>query len=158
MRVLGIDSQKDVLERAETHRKRNGISEESLRFLAANAFEALKDFEKEGKKFDLIVLDPPSFVKQKASLQGALSGYKELLLRAFRMLSPNGKLAVFSCAYHLDDNFLMQACMAAARDARQPLKVLKFMKQASDHPINPFIPETYYLKGFLLEVSPSIVR
>mgnify|MGYP001610353816 CR=1 FL=1 len=152
MRVLGIDSQKDVLRRAEEHRQRNGIPETQLHFEAANAFERLKELEKNGRMFDLIVLDPPSFVKQKTALGGALSGYKELLLRAFRMLNENGKLAVFSCAYHLDDHLLMQACLSAAQDAKRPLKILRFMKQASDHPINPFIPETYYLKGFLFQV------
>ena len=152
MNVLGIDSQKDVLRRAEEHRRRNKIPEERLRFEAANAFERLKELDKSGRKFDLVVLDPPSFVKQKTALGGALSGYKELLLRAFRMLNENGKLAVFSCAYHLDDHLLMQACLSAAQDAKRPLKILRFMKQASDHPINPFIPETYYLKGFLFQV------
>lgn len=152
MNVLGIDSQKDVLQRAEEHRRRNKIPEERLRFEAANAFERLKELDKSGRKFDLVVLDPPSFVKQKTALGGALSGYKELLLRAFRMLNERGKLAVFSCAYHLDDHLLMQACLSAAQDAKRPLKILRFMKQASDHPIDPFIPETYYLKGFLFQV------
>jgi 23S rRNA (cytosine1962-C5)-methyltransferase len=69
------------------------------------------------------------------------------------MLHEDGKLAVFSCAYYLDDHLLMQACLSAAQDAKRSLKILKFMKQASDHPINPFIPETYYLKGFLFQVS-----
>ena len=153
MSVLGIDSQKDVLQRAEEHRRRNGIPEDRLRFEAANAFERLKELDKSGRQFDLIILDPPSFVKQKTALGGALSGYKELLLRSLRMLRENGKLAVFSCAYHLDDHLLMQACLSAAQDVKRPLKILRFMKQASDHPINPFIPETYYLKGFLFQVS-----
>ncbi len=152
-RVLAIDSQKDVISRAEEHRTRNKISPEALHFEVANAFEKLKELEKSGRKFDWIVLDPPSFVKQKSALSGALSGYKELLLRAFKMLKPEGKLAVFSCAYYLDDHFLMQVSMAAAQDAKRLIKILKFMKQASDHPINPFIPETYYLKGYLFQVS-----
>ncbi len=155
MRVLGIESQKDAVERAQTHRTANGIDAEKFTFQTSNAFDALKDLEKSGRKFDLIVLDPPSFVKQKTALQPALSGYKELMLRGFRMMNEGGKLAVFSCAYHLDDHFLMQASLAAAQDARRSLKLLKFMKQSSDHPIDPFIAETYYLKGFLFEVSGS---
>ena len=155
MRVLGIDSQKDAIERAEAHRRGNNIPAEALSFQTANAFDALKELEKSGRKFDLVVLDPPSFMKQKTALPSALSGYKELLLRGFRLLNDGGKLAVFSCAYHLDDHFLMQACLSAAQDARRSLRLLKFMKQASDHPIDPFIAETYYLKGFLFEVFSS---
>ncbi len=153
MNVLGIDSQKDVIERAEAHRKRNGLSDTQLSFQIGNAFDVLKDIEKSGRKFDMIVMDPPSFVKQKSALKGALSGYKEILIRGFKMLNSGGKLAVFSCAYHLDDNFLMEASLAAARDARVNLRLLKFLKQSADHPIDPFIAETYYLKGFLFEVS-----
>lgn len=153
MSVLGVDSQLDALERAETHRKRNGLSEEALSFLHGNAFDVLKDLEKNGRRFDLVVLDPPSFAKQKTALQSALSGYKELILRGLKMLNEGGKLAVFSCAYHLDDRLLLQASAAAAQDARRTLRVLKFMKQSVDHPIDPFIPETCYLKGFLFEVS-----
>ena len=153
MNVLGIDSQKDSLERAALHRKKNGIADEKLQFQAGNAFDVLKDLEKGGRKFDLVVLDPPSFAKQKTALQPALSGYKELLLRGFKMLNESGRMAVFSCAYHLDDALLMQISMSAAQDSRKSLRVLKFMKQAADHPIDPFIPETYYLKGFLFEVS-----
>lgn len=153
MRVHGIDSQKDAIARAEAHRAANGIPADRLSFETANAFDALKDLEKSGRKFDLVVLDPPSFAKQKTALGQALTGYKELMLRSFRMLGEGGRLAVFSCAYHLDDHALMQASLAAAQDARRSLKLLKFMKQAADHPIDPFIAETYYLKGFLFEVS-----
>ncbi len=153
MSVLGIDSQKDVIERAERHRKHNGLSESQLSFQVGNAFDVLKEIEKSGKKFDVIVMDPPSFVKQKSALKGALAGYKEILIRGFKMLNTGGKIAIFSCAYHLDDNFLMEASLAAARDARVNLRLLKFLKQAADHPIDPFIAESYYLKGFLFEVT-----
>ena len=85
-------------------------------------------------------------------LEGAVAGYKEILLRSMRLLNENGRLAVFSCSYHVDENLLMQASLAAAADTRKNLRVLKFLKQSADHPINPFIPETYYLKGFLVLV------
>ncbi len=153
MNVLGVDSQKDVIERAESHRKRNGLSDSQLSFQVGNAFDVLKELDKAGRKFDLVVMDPPSFVKQKSALKSALTGYKEILIRGFRMLNEGGKLAVFSCAYHLDDNFLLQACLAAARDARVSLRLLRFLKQSTDHPIDPYIAETYYLKGFLFETS-----
>ncbi len=95
MTVLGIDSQENVLQQAEQNRSFNGISEEKLRFKAANAFDELKSLETEGKKFDVVVLDPPSFVKRKAALEEAITGYKEILLRGFKLLNPGGLLAVF---------------------------------------------------------------
>ena len=109
--------------------------------------------EKEKRKFDLIILDPPSFVKRKQELEGAIAGYKEIILRAMKLLNEEGLLAVFSCSYHVDENLLLQISMSAARDVRKDLTILKFMKQSSDHPIKQLIPETYYLKGFLFQVS-----
>jgi 23S rRNA (cytosine1962-C5)-methyltransferase len=152
-RVLGIDSQEDVIRRAEANRELNGIAPDALQFKVANVFDQLKAFEKEKRRFDLVVLDPPSFVKKKAALEGALAGYKEILLRSMKLLNEDGKLAVFSCSYHVDENLLMQASLSGASDVRKTLRVLKFLKQSSDHPINPFIPETYYLKGFLFQVN-----
>lgn len=152
-RVLGIDSQKEAISQAEENRKLNGIEPSLLQFQEANVFDALKGFEKEKRKFDLVILDPPSFVKRKDALEGALAGYKEILLRSMKILREDGLLAVFSCSYHVDDNLLMQTAMSAAWDVRKNLKVLKFFKQSADHPINPFIPETYYLKGFLFSVN-----
>lgn len=152
-RVTGIDVQADAIRRAEEHRVFNQIPEGLMTFQVGNVFDELKKFEKEKRKFDLVILDPPSFVKKKSALEGALAGYKEILLRSMRILNENGRLAVFSCSYHVDENLLMQASLGAAADTRKSLRVLKFLKQAADHPINPFIPETYYLKGFLFEVS-----
>jgi 23S rRNA (cytosine1962-C5)-methyltransferase len=154
-RVTSIDVQKESIERAEEHRKRNRLDESQLELKTGNVFEALKEYESKKGEFDLIILDPPSFAKQKSALTGALSGYKEIVIRAMKLLKETGVLAVFSCAYHVDENLLMQVCMRAAADCKKNLRVLKFLKQAGDHPINPFIAETYYLKGFLLKVSPK---
>ena len=154
-RVLAVDSQKDVIAQGVENRDLNGIDASQLEFLEANVFDVLKLFEKEKRKFDLVILDPPSFVKRKDALEGALSGIKEILLRSMKLLNENGLLAVFSCSYHIDDNLLMQSALGAAWDVRKDLKVLKFFKQSGDHPINPFIPETYYLKGFLFSVAST---
>ncbi len=151
--VLGLDIQEEVIARAEENRKLNQISAQALQFKVTNVFDELKALEKEKRKFDLVILDPPSFVKRKDALEGALAGYKEILLRSMKILNEGGLLAVFSCSYHVDDNLLMQASLSAACDVRKSLRVLKFLKQAADHPINPFIPETYYLKGFLFAVG-----
>jgi len=152
-KVLAIDSQKEALSQAKENRELNGIDPSLLEFQEANVFDALKALEKERRKFNLVILDPPSFVKRKQAIEGALSGTKEILLRSMKILHEDGLLAVFSCSYHIDDNLLMQSAMSAAWDVRRTLKVLKFFKQSGDHPINPFIPETYYLKGFLFSVT-----
>lgn len=153
--VTSIDASGDAIARAEDHRKRNGL-EKNLELVNANVFDAMKEMEPKGERFDLIILDPPSFAKQKTALAGALSGYREIILRALKLLSPEGTMAVFSCAYHVDENLLMQTCLRAAADSKKDLKVLRFLKQSSDHPIRAFVPETYYLKGFLLGVSPQL--
>ena len=151
--VTSIDIQKESIQRAEEHRKRNHLDPSQLELKVQNVFEVLKDYERQKEMFDLVILDPPSFAKQKSALGGALAGYKEIVIRSMKLLKEAGSLAVFSCAYHVDENLLIQVCLHAAADSKKNLRVLKFLKQASDHPINPFIPETYYLKGFLLEVS-----
>ena len=152
-RVLGIDSQKEAIDQAERNRELNHIPRENLDFRVANVFDELRTFEKENRKFDLVILDPPSFVKRKQELQGAITGYKEIILRGMKLLNEGRWLAVFSCSYHVDENLLLQIAMSAAADVRKDMTILRFMKQSSDHPIKPLIPETYYLKGFLLEVS-----
>jgi 23S rRNA (cytosine1962-C5)-methyltransferase len=156
-RVTSVDAQTDAIERAKEHRRRNGL-EENLELRVGNVFDVLKEYEKEKTYFDLIILDPPSFAKQKSALAGALSGYREILLRSMKLLNDEGSLAVFSCAYHVDENLLMQSCLRAALDSKKALRVLKFLKQSSDHPIDPFIPETYYLKGFLLQAFSQPAR
>lgn len=158
MRVLGIDIQPDTIARAESNRKLNGLTEARIEFRAANVFDELKALEKEARRFDLVILDPPSFVKKKAALEGALTGYKEILLRGMRLTKDGGLLAVFSCSYHVDENLLMRTSMEAAHDTRRSLRLMRFLKQSADHPIDPFVPETYYLKGFLFAVGPSDVQ
>ncbi len=154
MRVSAIDQQEEALAAAAENRSLSGIPEGSLRFKAANAFDEMKDLERSGARFDVVVLDPPSFVRHKSAVESALTGYKELLLRAMRLLNDGGWLAVFSCSFHVDDVLLMRTCLDAAHDVRRSMRVLKFLRQSADHPIDPFIPETYYLKGFLLEMRP----
>ncbi len=154
-RVVAVDAQVEAIRRAEAHRKRNGLPESSIEFRVANVFDELKTLEKAHEKFDLVILDPPSFVKNKAAIEGAMSGYKEILLRSMKLLSEDGLLAVFSCSYHVDDRLLMQASLSAALDTQKKLRLMRFLKQSNDHPVNPFIPETLYLKGFLFTVASA---
>lgn len=153
-RVTGIESQADAVRQGEENKKVNSIGDDRLVFKTANAFDELKSLEKAGALFDLVILDPPSFVKRKDALEGALAGFKEILLRSMKILRPGAYLAAFSCSYHVDDTLLLQCALSAARDVRRDLRIVRFMKQSLDHPIHPFIPETYYLKGYLFSVSP----
>lgn len=153
--VTGVDVQEDVLVRAEENRKLNNIPPDRLQFRAANVFDELRRLEKEKERFDFVNLDPPSFVKRKDALQGALAGYKEIILRSMKILEEDGLLSVFSCAYHVSEELLMEVSVSAALDTRKNLKLLHFLKQSTDHPINPLIPETYYLKGFLFQVTSA---
>lgn len=152
-RVTGVDAQPDAIAAAEANRERNQVSSEKLSFVTANVFDYLKSAEREKRQFDLVVLDPPSFVRKKEALEGAISGFKEIALRSMKILKPEGRLAIFSCSYHVDDGTLMNIAQSAALDTRKNLRVLRFLKQSADHPVDPFIPETYYLKGFLFAVS-----
>lgn len=152
-RVLGLDIQADAICQAEANRELNGLTEEHIKFQTANVFDELRNLVKAGEEYELVILDPPSFVKSKESVEGALGGYKEILLRGLKLVREGGLLAVFSCSYHVDEFLLLQTAMAAAHDARKGLKIMKFLKQSADHPIDPFVPETYYLKGFLFQVT-----
>lgn len=153
--VLGIDIQEESIQTALNNQKLNGIPSSRLQFKTANVFDELKNYDREKRKFNLIVLDPPSFVKRKDALNQAITGFKEIILRSMKLLEEDGFLAVFSCSYHVDDQLLMQISQEAALDVKKSIRVVQFMKQSLDHPINPFIPETYYLKGFLFLVQSA---
>ncbi len=123
-----------------------------IQFNCANAFDVLKKYDSEKQQFDLIVLDPPSFTRTKQNVNDAARGYKEINLRALRMLPPGGILATFSCSHHIGTELFKAIVLDAAADARKTLRLLKVLAQCPDHPILPAIPETEYLKGFLLQV------
>ncbi len=103
-------------------------------------------------KFDLIVLDPPSFTRNRASVPDALRGYKEIHLRALKLLKPGGVLATFCCSHHVDTALFQDVILAAAFDARKVLRRVATYSQSPDHPVIPSIPETEYLKGFAFEL------
>jgi 23S rRNA (cytosine1962-C5)-methyltransferase len=120
-----------------------------------NAFDFLKTEEQAGRKFDLIILDPPSFTRTREKVSDAYRGYKEIHLRALKMLEPDGLLATFSCSHHLSDEALRQIVVDASVDAKRFVRILGRFEQGPDHPVLPHIPETEYLKGWLLEALPG---
>jgi len=147
--VVALDASAQALSRAEENFRRNAFS--NGEFVEANAFEYLKARERERVRFDTIVLDPPAFAKTRASLPAALRGYKEINLRAMRILAPGGMLFTASCSYHLTKALFLEMLEQAAADSGRRLVLRELRGQPLDHPEVVTIPETGYLKGALLE-------
>jgi 23S rRNA (cytosine1962-C5)-methyltransferase len=149
-KVTGVDSSRPALEIAEKNAALNGTD---LELIEANAFDYLRDYSDQGKKYDFIVLDPPAFAKSKRDLETALRGYKELNLRALKMLRPGGILVSCSCSYHVSSADLLDTIAAAARDSHRIVRLLENRGASADHPTIVGIPETAYLKCIIMLVS-----
>jgi 23S rRNA (cytosine1962-C5)-methyltransferase len=147
--VTALDSSAHALVRAEENFRRNGLDNGT--FVEANAFEYLKERERERARFDTIVLDPPAFAKTRPALAGALRGYKEINLRAMRILAPGGLLFTASCSFHLTRPLFLEMLGAAAADSGRRIALRELRGQPLDHPEVLTIPETGYIKGALLE-------
>jgi len=148
--VEAVDSSAAALALAEQNRRANGV--ENVRFTEANVFDLLSGYEARRRRFDTIVLDPPAFAKSKSAIDGALRGYKEINLRALKMLGPNGVLVTCSCSHHVSEAMLLELLAAASLDAGRTLRVLERRSQSSDHPVLLTVPETLYLKCLIVEV------
>ncbi len=150
--VLALDSSGPACARAAAHLDANAPSGAARReVLEANAFDALRAFERDGRRFDLIVLDPPPFTRRRTTLDAALRGYKEINLRALRCLEPGGLLATFSCSHHVSPALFEDVCRAAGEDVGRAVRIAARLSQARDHPVLLGVPETRYLTGLLLE-------
>lgn len=149
-KVTGVDSSRPALEIAEKNAALNALE---LEWIEANAFDLMRDYSDSGKSYDCIVLDPPAFAKSRRDLPTALRGYKELNLRALKMLRPGGVLVTCSCSYHVSPAALLETVQAAALDSQRTLRLLENRGQAKDHPSLLGIPETAYLKCLILHVS-----
>ncbi len=150
--VAAVEENSDNVRAGKANAERNGLK---LRWIEQDVFSFLRGAEKAGAEYDLIVLDPPSFTKTKSGLSDALRGYRELHLRAFKLLSKDGMLATFSCSHHVSENALENTITDALVDARRSARRLRRFEQALDHPVLPTIPETEYFKGVLLEMMPG---
>ena len=151
--VTALDSSRPALEVAEENEKLNhGQSRPAIEWIEANAFDFLKDYSAAGQQYDTIILDPPAFAKSKRNIETALRGYKELNLRAVKMLRPGGVLVTCSCSYHVSEQDFIQMLTAAAVDAGRALSLLEIRTQSKDHPIVLGIPETHYLKCMICTV------
>jgi len=147
--VIALDSSEQALSRAKENAELNGLT--NVSFVEANAFDFLRDREREGAEFDTIVLDPPAFAKTRASIPGALRGYKEINLRAMRILGSGEKLFTASCSFHLSKSDFLEMLEEAAADSGRRIAIREIRGQPIDHPEILTIPETGYLKGALLE-------
>lgn len=146
--VLAVDISEPAVDRIRENARRNGLANVEAR--AMNAFDELRELERRGERFDTIVLDPPAFAKNKAAVPKALSGYKEINLRALKLLSPGGILVTCSCSYNVSEAAFAEVLAAAAIDARADVAVVEKRMQGRDHPVLMTVPETYYLKCFIL--------
>ena len=153
--VTGVDSSRPALEVAEQNAALNQelLDAKEIEWMEANAFDLLKDYSAANRRYDTIVLDPPAFGKTKRDLDAALRGYKELNLRALKMLRPGGILVTCSCSYHVGRGNFLEMLASAALDAHQTLRLLEVRGQAKDHPILLNVPETSYLKCVIASVS-----
>ncbi|HSK09589.1 MAG TPA: class I SAM-dependent rRNA methyltransferase [Vicinamibacterales bacterium] len=146
--VVAVDISADAVARIAANARQNGLSNVAAH--EANVFDELRRLEREGERFDTVVLDPPAFAKNKASVDKALSGYREINLRALRILSPGGFLVTCSCSYHVDEAAFAQVVYEAAVDAGVHVDVVEKRMQGRDHPVLLGVPESYYLKCFVL--------
>ena len=146
--VVAVDQSADALARGGENARLNGIG--NIAWREGNAFDLLRELERRGERFDTVVLDPPAFAKTKANLPRAVAGYKEINLRAMRILAPEGVLFTSSCSYHVSRDVFMAMLMDAARDSGRRMQILAITGAAADHPELLNVPETGYLKGALL--------
>jgi 23S rRNA (cytosine1962-C5)-methyltransferase len=156
-RVTGVDSSRPALEVADQNAALNHAQlhdqDKEIEWIEANAFDLLKDYSTSGQRYDTIVLDPPAFAKSKRDLDAALRGYKELNLRALKMLRPGGILVTCSCSYHVTQPDFLEMLADAARDAHRTVRLIEVRGQSKDHPVLLNIPETAYLKCAIASVS-----
>lgn len=150
--VTAVEANTESLEAARENAERNQLR---VQWIEQDVFQFLRGAEKMESQYDLIVLDPPSFTRTKSGVRDAMRGYRELHVRAFKLLSKDGLLATFSCSHHVNENAFAQMIAEALVDARRSARRLRRFEQSPDHPVLPTLPETEYFKGVLLEMMPA---
>ena len=150
--VTAVEANTESLEAARENAERNQLR---VQWIEQDVFQFLRGAEKRESQYDLIVLDPPSFTRTKSGVRDAMRGYRELHVRAFKLLSKDGLLATFSCSHHVNENAFAQMIAEALVDARRSARRLRRFEQSPDHPVLPTLPETEYFKGVLLEMMAA---
>lgn len=149
--VLGIDISENAVQQATRNAVLNGL-QDICRFETANAFDVLKEWGKEGRKYDVVMLDPPAFTKSRETIQKAITGYKEINLRGMKLVKPGGFLVTSSCTNLVNPELFLQIIDMAAKDARRTIRQVVFQAQSSDHPIMWNLENTQYLKFLIIQV------
>jgi 23S rRNA (cytosine1962-C5)-methyltransferase len=149
--VTAVDVSQAAVLQAERNRELNGAA--NVEFIEANVFDLLSQLEKAGERFDCINLDPPAFAKNRSAVEGAIRGYKEINLRAMKMLKAGGTLITSTCSHHLGEHAFLNVIADAAADAGRSVQILEKRTQSRDHPMLISMPETYYLKCLILRVD-----
>ena len=153
--VTGVDISEYACAFAADNAKLNGL-ENRVRFVAANAFDLLSEQSRQGVRYDVVILDPPAFTKTRSAVESALRGYKEINLRAMKMIEPGGYLITCSCSQHVLPEMFREMVLDAAKDAKVLLRQVEFRTQGKDHPILPYARETEYLKCGIYQVFPAV--
>lgn len=149
--VLGLDISDNAVEQANRNAALNGLAA-TCRFEAANAFDVLKQWVKDGRQYDVVMLDPPAFTKSRATIEKAITGYKEINLRGMKLVKPGGFLVTSSCTSLVQEDLFLQIIDMAAKDARRKIRQVTFRTQSSDHPIIRGMENTHYLKFLIVQV------
>lgn len=149
--VLGVDVSQHAVDCATRNSELNGL-QDTVKFECHNAFDVLPTWSKEGRKFDVVILDPPAFTKSRSSINGATRGYKEINLRGMRMVKEGGYFITCSCSHYMNEELLKRTISEAARDAHKTLRQIECRTQSSDHPILWTSDESYYLKFLIFQV------
>ncbi len=152
-RVVGVDISPEAVAQARRHAEMNGVAGRCT-FTAANAFDELRRLSSAGARFDVVILDPPPFARSREAVERALAGYKEINLRAMKLLRSGGLLVTCSCSHHVGADLLLAVVADAAADARRAVRLVESRGQSADHPVHPAMPETRYLTCLLVEVQP----
>ena len=150
--VLGIDISGNAVQQANDNASLNGVAD-ICRFEIANAFDALKQWGKEGRQYDVVMLDPPAFTKSRESIQNAIAGYKEINLRGIKLVKPGGFLVTSSCTSLVSPELFLQTIGMAAKDARRKTRQVEFKSQSADHPVVWNLENTQYLKFLIIQVQ-----
>jgi 23S rRNA (cytosine1962-C5)-methyltransferase len=150
--VTQVDVSEDALSIAKANIELNGFDPENMHFENQDVFKLLRTYREQGKKFDVIVMDPPKFAESKAQLNGACRGYKDINMLAMQLLNPGGFLLTFSCSGLMEQNLFQKIVADAALDAKKDMVFLERLHQAQDHVVGSAYPEGYYLKGFVCQI------
>ncbi len=153
--VLGVDASELAVSQAEENARLNGL-EDRVKFLCRDVFELLPELERKGEKFDVVILDPPAFTKSRNSIKNAVKGYREINLRAMKLVKDGGFLATCSCSHFMDYALFTQTIQQAARNVHKRLRQVEYRTQAADHPILWAAEESYYLKFYIFQVCEEM--